>query len=231
MNRPPSTPPPLTVTAPAQRAPFRYLVIEGPIGAGKTTLASLLAARWSMQTVFERPADNPCLDRFYRDSARYALAAQLKFLLQRDEQMHAIAEAQMRGPALVADFMPQKDDLFARLTLADDELALYRSIAAGVPLARPVPDLVIYLQASPEALFARIQKRAIAMELQISDAYLRALCDAYGEFFYHYDEAPLLTVNTEHLDPVGSESDLNLLVERIESMRGRKEFFVKGTAL
>lgn len=230
MNQTPGTPP-LTVTAPPQRAAFRYLAIEGPIGAGKTTLAARLATRWSMQTVLEHPADNPFLERFYHDNARYALPAQLGFLLQRDAQMRTIADAQQRGTFIASDFLPQKNKLFARLTLPDDEFALYRALAARVPLERPVPDLVIYLQASPETLFARIQKRAIPMEAHITDAYLRALCDAYSEFFYHYDDAPLLSVNTEHLDLAGSEADLNLLIEQVGSMRGRKAVFVKGTAL
>jgi deoxyguanosine kinase len=233
MNTPftPSTPTPLTVSAPDLRAPFRYLVIEGPIGVGKTSLATLLAERWSMQTIFEQPSTNPFLERFYRDAARYALPTQLHFLLQRATQTRAIAAAEADNRALVSDFMPQKDELFARLTLRSDEFELYRSLAARVEFAQRTPDLVIYLQASPEVLFARIQKRAMPMELQISDAYLRALCDAYNDFFYHYDGAPLLTVNTEHLNPFDGEADLALLLERIDSMRGRKEFFVKGTPL
>ena len=108
---------------------------------------------------------------------------------------------------------------------------MYREIASRIDTSAPAPDLVVYLQASPEVLFARIQKRALPMELQISDAYLRALCDAYNDFFYHYDATPLLTVNAEHLNPLDSDADLALLVDRIESMRGRKEFFVKGTSL
>ncbi|SAL28517.1 deoxynucleoside kinase [Caballeronia choica] len=226
-----SAAPPLTVTAPQLRPPHRYIAIEGPIGVGKTTLAMLLAERWSMRTLFERPQDNPFLERFYRDTTRYALQTQLSFALQRVQQTREVADATSRHAPLIADFITQKSELFARLTLPDDEFALYREIASRIDTSAPAPDLVVYLQASPEVLFARIQKRALPMELQISDAYLRALCDAYNDFFYHYDATPLLTVNAEHLNPLDSHADLALLVDRIESMRGRKEFFVKGTSL
>ncbi|MGF6648605.1 deoxynucleoside kinase [Paraburkholderia sp. GAS82] len=234
---------PLTVTAPQLRPPFRYIAIEGPIGVGKTSLARRLAERWSMQPVFERPQDNPFLERFYRDNGRYALAAQLHFALQRAQQAQEVAAAYAAGTALIADFMTEKNEIFARLTLPEDEWQLYRALAkqidaqtprgttAGSPGTAPSPDFVVYLQASPEVLFARIQKRAIPMELQISNAYLHSLCDAYNDFFYHYDRTPVLTVNAEHLNPLDSDADLALLVERIETMRGRKEFFVKGTSL
>ena len=234
---------PLTVTAPQLRPPFRYIAIEGPIGVGKTSLARRLAERWSMQPVFERPQDNPFLERFYRDTGRYALAAQLHFALQRAQQAQEVAAAYAAGTALIADFMTEKNEIFARLTLPEDEWQLYRALAkqidaqtprgttAGSPGTAPAPDFVVYLQAGPEVLFARIQKRAIPMELQISNAYLHSLCDAYNDFFYHYDRTPVLTVNAEHLNPLDSDADLALLVERIETMRGRKEFFVKGTSL
>jgi deoxyguanosine kinase len=238
---------PLTVTAPQLRPPFQYIAIEGPIGVGKTSLARRLADRWSMQQLFERPQDNPFLDRFYRDTSRYALAVQLHFALQRAREAQEAAAAYAAGTPLIADFLTQKNDIFARLTLPDDEWQLYRALAARIdasttagtprsaadasPGTAPSPDFVVYLQASPEVLFARIQKRAVPMELQISDAYLHALCDAYNEFFYHYDHTPVLTVNAEHLNPLDSDADLALLVERIETMRGRKEFFVKGTSL
>ncbi|SPB15029.1 deoxynucleoside kinase family protein [Caballeronia novacaledonica] len=223
--------PPLTVTAPQLRPPHRYIAIEGPIGVGKTTLATLLAERWSMRTLFERPQDNPFLERFYRDTTRHALATQLSFALQRASQTQEAADIVTSGAALMTDFVTQKSELFARLTLPDDEFQLYREVASRVRSSGPAPELVVYLQASPEVLFSRIQKRALPMELQISDSYLRALCDAYNEFFYHYDATPLLTVNAEHLNPLASDDDLALLVERIESMRGRKEFFVKGVSV
>ncbi|CAH2784214.1 MAG: Deoxyadenosine kinase (EC @ Deoxyguanosine kinase (EC [uncultured Paraburkholderia sp.] len=220
--------PPLTVTAPQLRPPFGYLAIEEPIGVGKTSLAWRLAQRWSMQELFERPQDNPFLERFYRDAARYALPAQLHFALQRAQQAQEVSAAQVAGTPLIADFMTQKNDIFARLTLQEDEWNLYRTLAARLEVSAPAPDFVVYLQASPEVLFSRIQKRAVPMELP---PYLHALCDAYNEFFYHYDRTPVLTVNAEHLNPLDSDADLALLAERIETMRGRKEFFVKGTSL
>lgn len=226
-----SAAPPLTVTAPQMRPPHRYIAIEGPIGVGKTTLATLLAERWSMRTLFERPQDNPFLERFYRDTTRYALQTQLNFAVQRLQQTREVADALSGHAPLIADFITQKSELFARLTLPDDEFQLYRDIASRIDTSAPAPDLVVYLQASPEVLFARIQKRAVPSELQISDAYLRALCDAYNDFFYHYDATPLLTVNAEHLNPLDSHEDLALFAERIESMRGRKEFFVKGMSV
>lgn len=223
--------PPLTVTAPAARPPLRYIAIEGAIGVGKTALATRLAQRWSMQTLFDASADNPFLDRFYRDTTRHALSAQLYFALQREEQSQRVAASLANGTPLVTDFLPRKSDLFAALTLGADELALYRALAARLQAAAPPPDLVVYLQATPEVLFSRIQKRANPVELQIPDAWLRALCDSYNEFFYHYDDAPVLTVGAEHLNPLDSDDDLALIAGRIETMRGRKEFFVKGTSL
>lgn len=223
--------PPLTVTVPPTRPPLRYIAIEGAIGVGKTTLATRLAQRWSMQTLFDASADNPFLERFYRDTTRHALSAQLRFALQREEESQRIAALRAADTPLVTDFLAQKSDVFAGLTLGADELTLYRALATRLHAAAPPPDLVVYLQATPEVLFARIQKRANPVELQIPDAYLRALCDSYNEFFYHYDDAPVLTVGAEHLNPLDSDDDLALIAGRIETMRGRKEFFVKGTSL
>lgn len=222
---------------PLAKPPVRYLAIEGPIGAGKTTLATQLAERWGMRTVLERPQDNPFLERFYRDPARFALPTELAFLTQRTQQAREIDAARAAGVPLVTDFIDEKNALFAQLTLAEDEWALYRTLVAQLATQRHAldadgnaPDLVVYLQASPEVLYARIQKRRLPMEQALTDAYLRRLCDAYDRFFYHYDRAPVLTVAAEHLNPLEVPDDLALLAERIETMRGRKASFIKGAA-
>ncbi|MCP3722023.1 deoxynucleoside kinase [Paraburkholderia sp. CNPSo 3272] len=228
-----TTPLPVVSARATRPAALQYIVIEGPIGAGKTTLARRLAERWSMQTLFESNADNPFLERVYRDTApsSHALAAQLHIALQREQLSRDVAARREAGVLLVTNFLAERNDLFARLTLAEDELPLYRALASRLSSSAPAPDLVVYLQASPEALYARIQKRALPRELTISSAFLSALCDSYNDFFYHYDHAPVLTVGAEHLDLAGSDADLALVAERIETMRGRKESFVKGTSL
>jgi deoxyguanosine kinase len=222
------TAPALTVTAPERHCPYRYVAIEGPIGVGKTSLAERLAERWSTRALLERAVNNPFLERFYGDMARFALPTQLQFALQRAEQAREAAETLASGKALVADFIVEKNDIFARLTLPDDEWRLYRTLAAHVETAAPQPDLIVYLQASPQTLLERIHHRGRPAEGLITDAYLRRLGDAYDQFFYHYDGSPVLTVNTEHLNPLESAADFALVVERIETMRGRKASFVKA---
>jgi deoxyadenosine/deoxycytidine kinase len=221
--------PPVTVTAPDLRAPHRYIAIEGPIGAGKTSLAQRLAQRWPMHTLLERPEANPFLTRFYGDMPRYALATELQFALQRTQEARQAAEWLARGDALITDFIPQKSAVFARLTLDEDELRLYEHLTERIaPFDAAVPDLVIHLQASPATLLARVNKRGRADEARISEAYLRDLGEAYDRFFYHYDDSPVLTVNTEHLNLLESDADFALLVEQIETMRGRKASFAKA---
>lgn len=204
---------------------WRHIVVEGPIGAGKTSLARRLSARFDAQLVLEEPQANPFLERFYRDSARYAMATQLSFLFQRISQLRDIAQRDLFSQSAVSDFLLEKDGLFARLTLSDDELALYQQIFEHLQPQAPQPDLVIYLQATPDTLVERVQRRGIPMETSISEDYLRALADAYSRFFHHYDAAPVLIVNTEHLNPVDRDEDFELLVHHVSIMKGRREFF------
>ncbi|MET0509531.1 MAG: deoxynucleoside kinase [Burkholderiaceae bacterium] len=204
---------------------YRHIVVEGPIGVGKTTLCRRLAERYQAQLVLEEPEDNPFLDRFYRDSARYALPTQLFFLFQRVNQLRDLAQQDLFTRHIVGDFLLEKDPLFARLTLSDDELALYHQIFHTLRPQAPTPDLIVYLQASADTLVERVQARGLAMEAGISEEYLRALSEAYSRFFYHLDTVPVLIVNTENLNPVGRDQDLDLLAEHIVGMRGRREFF------
>jgi len=201
---------------------YQYVVIEGPIGAGKTSLATRLALRYSAHTMLEQPETNPFLERFYRDQSRYALPTQLFFLFQRVQQLSGIEKL---GSSVIADFLLEKDPLFARLTLADDELKLYEQIFAQLKTQAPLPDLVIYLQAPPDTLVERVVRRGNPVEAGISESYLRALSDSYTRFFHKYDAAPVLIVNTENLNPIERDEDFELLISRIEKMRGRREFF------
>jgi deoxyguanosine kinase len=204
---------------------LRYVAVEGPIGAGKTSLARRLAARLSADLVLEQPGENPFLDRFYEDMARFALPTQLFFLFQRSRLLEPIAQPDMFGRPVVADFLIDKDPLFASITLNADEHALYQRIYDAVRPQAPTPDLVIYLQAQPETLAERVKRRASHYEGGITEEYLALLSETYSRFFYHYATAPVLIVNSENLNFVESDADFELLVSRMRGMRSRREFF------
>lgn len=207
---------------------YRYVVVEGPIGSGKTTLARRLAGHLGAARLFEDPDANPFLPGFYREPARHALPAQLFFLFQRINHVRDLAQSDLFRGVTIADFMLEKDPLFARLTLNDDELALYRQIFDHLKPQAPQPDLVIYLQAGAATLVERVRRRATAYEKTIPEEYLLRLADAYARFFHHYDSAPLLIVNSEHLNFVDSPADFDLLLQRVNAMRGPREFFSLG---
>jgi deoxyadenosine/deoxycytidine kinase len=204
---------------------YRYIVVEGPIGVGKTSLAQRLAKHADAQPLLEKPQDNPFLANFYQDPARYALPTQLFFLFQRINEVRDLAQMDLFRSRTVSDYLFEKDELFARLTLSDDEYKLYQSIYKGLAPQAPAPDLVIYLQAPTYTLVERVRRRGNRYERMIQDDYLARLSNSYGEFFHHYDEAPLLVVNSEHLNFVDNAGDFELLLERISRMRGRREYF------
>jgi len=204
---------------------LRYVVVEGPIGAGKTTLSKRLAARLGADLLLEQPAENPFLPRFYQDMARYALPTQLFFLFQRSRQIEPLAQLDLFSRPTVSDFLLDKDPLFARITLAGDELALYERMFEALRPRAPVPDLVIYLQARTEVLVERVKKRAAGFERGISDEYLALLAESYSRFFYHYTAAPVLIVNSENLNFVDREADFNLLLQKLQGMKSRREYF------
>ncbi len=209
-------------------ARFRYIVVEGPIGAGKTSLAQLLASHLGAELVLEAPDENPFLPRFYEEPERHALATQLFFLFQRIQQLRDLKQIDLFAAVTVSDFLFDKDALFARLNLADDELHLYQQIYNQLAPQAPVPDLVIYLQASQRQLFERVKRRNIDYERNIDERYLGTLADEYQRFFYQFDAAPLLIVNSDRLNFVDDKADFDLLLRRIAEMKGPRAFFSRG---
>ena len=207
---------------------FRYLVVEGPIGAGKTSLARRLAARLAADLVLEQPEENPFLARFYQDMARFALPTQLFFLFQRARLLEPLAQPDMFARPAIGDFLLDKDPLFARLTLSADELALYQKIYEALRPRSPTPDLVVYLQAQPATLIERVRRRAKGYERPVSEEYLALLAESYARFFYHYNASPVLIVNSDNLNFVERDADFELLVSRLRGMRSRREFFNLG---
>jgi deoxyguanosine kinase len=207
---------------------FRYIVVEGPIGVGKTSLTHRLAEHFAADTLLERPDENPFLARFYQDMPRWALPTQLFFLFQRMNQMRELKQLDLFSKLTVSDFLLDKDPLFARLTLGSDEMHLYQQIYDTLQPQAPKPDLVIYLQAPADVLVERVKKRAAEFEQGISVEYLAVLADSYSRFFYNYNASPILIVNSERLNFVKGDKDLALLIERITAMRGGREFFNFG---
>ncbi len=203
----------------------RYIVVEGPIGCGKTSLANKLAQRLNGTALLEDSKANPFLPLFYRDMKRHALPTQLFFLFQRVQRLAELKQPDLFGKPTVADFALSKDPLFARMTLDDAEYQLYARIFDHVKPQAPQPDLVIYLQASVETLIHRVKKRGNPIEAGISEEYLRNLSEAYTRHFYNYDDSPLLIVNSERLNFVEIPEHLELLVERMNAIRGGREFF------
>lgn len=208
---------------------YRYIVVEGPIGAGKTSLARVMGERSGSSLLLEEPDANPFLPGFYQDRARYALPTQLYFLFQRARQARALSQSDLFSTVTISDFMLEKDPLFARVTLSDDELTLYDQVYASLKPQAPTPDLVIYLQASPQTLVDRVRRRAVPYERGIPDEYLVQLAETYARFFYRYEAAPVLIVNSDHLNFVDQPGDFDLLLHRIHAMRGSREFFSMGS--
>ncbi len=204
---------------------FPYIVIEGPIGCGKTTLAKMLADKFPVDYLSEKAEANPFLPRFYQDAQRYALPTQLFFLFQRANQMKDLSQRDMFAKPIVADFFLEKDALFARLNLDDEEYALYHNIYTHLQLKAPKPDLVIYLQTPIDALAARIVERNVHYEQDLPREYLERLANAYSEFFHHYDGAPVLIVNNEKLNVLKNPDALDILLNRIMQIKGQREFF------
>jgi deoxyadenosine/deoxycytidine kinase len=203
--------------------PQRYIVVEGPIGVGKTSLARRLAETLEAELVLEQDAQNPFLERFYKNPKSGALPAQLFFLFQRAQQLGSLKQQDLFAPRRVADYLFEKDRLFAGLTLDAAEMDLYEQVASRLAVEPPKPDLVVYLQAPVETLLSRIAKRGISYETSgIDAAYLARLNDAYARFFHEYDRAPLLIVNASNIDPLQNQADYDELVGAIRRMgKGR----------
>ena len=202
-----------------------FIAVEGPIGVGKTTLARKLAQSLNGELLLEGASENPFLEKFYQDPKSGALPAQLYFLFQRTQQLKQLIQTDMFITNRVADYLMEKDRLFARVTLDKDELSLYEQVYNNLTIDAPTPDLVIYLQAPVDVLLKRIRARGVKMEFSITEEYLHKLCNAYTDFFHYYDASPLLIVNASGIDLVNNEQDYKQLLERIENTTNGRHYF------
>lgn len=209
----------------------RFLVLEGPIGVGKTTLARMLAETLGCSTLLEEAETNPFLPRFYSGEKNAALATQLFFLMQRTQQLQELRQNDLFAETRVADFLIDKDRLFAEVTLDADELALYDQVYAHLTLDTVQPDLVVYLQAPTSTLLERIQRRGIPAEQSITKDYLDRLNSAYSRFFYFYDQAPLLILNATEVDWVNNVRDYNNLVRYLLGITHGRHYYNPQPAL
>jgi deoxyguanosine kinase len=203
----------------------RHIVVEGPIGVGKTTLTRRLVAEFGFDPLLEQPTENPFLERFYDNPEQYALQTQLYFLFQRVKQLRTLGQNDMFTKGVISDFMLEKDPLFTELTLASDELNLYQEVYHALSPQVPVPDLVVYLQAGRETLQQRISRRGIRYEQKIHPDYLLSLADSYSRFFLNYYSAPLLIVNAENLNFLENDEHFALLVKQIRRSGPGRQYF------
>ncbi|MBA3980316.1 MAG: deoxynucleoside kinase [Alcanivorax sp.] len=203
----------------------RFIAVEGPIGVGKTTLARRLAETFNYEVLLEQADDNPFLERFYREPRRYALQTELFFLFQRAEQLRDLKQNSLFEQVRVSDFLIDKNELFAEVTLDEDEFSLYRNVHQHLTLDAPRPDLVIYLQAPTPVLLQRIGKRGLAHERTIDADYLDRLNNAYARFFHFYDDAPLLIINAADIDFAGDDNDYQQLVSYLLDIGKGRHYF------
>ena len=207
----------------------RFVAVEGNIGVGKTTLAKRLASTFNYQTLLEAAEENPFLERFYQDRRHNALPTQLHFLFQRSQQFKELRQDDMFSPLRVADFLLEKDPLFARVTLGDDEYSLYRKVYDQLIHEVPKPDLVVYLQAPIDVLMKRVKQRGIAAEQRIDQDYLQQLNEAYTQFFHYYNDAPLLIVNAAEIDLANNPQHYRTLVEYLLTIRNGRHYYNPST--
>jgi len=212
-----------------QHLHHKHIAIEGPIGVGKTTLAQAMADRLGAATFFERIDDNPFIELYYDDPERHALSVQLSFLFSRLKQWQELHQQELFHQGMISDYIFAKDRLFATVTLSDAEFALYDKVVRAVAVDLPKPDLVVYLQSDPNVIMERIKKRGRRFENGLSHAYLRRVITAYDHFFFHYNETPLLIVQTDKLNFADKPEDIDALLQRIGAMRSGTEFWADYT--
>ena len=205
---------------------YKFIVVEGPIGVGKTTLARKLSNNLDSKLLLETFLDNPFLQKFYKNIDRYAFPTQLHFLLQRSSDLFDLSNGMMNmnKDDIISDYFINKDKLFAKTILSKDEYELYNKVFSALKFNIPKPDLIIYLQAKPETLLERIKSRGNEFEKNITLAYLQKITDAYTEYFYSYKESPILIINTSNVDVNKSHDYMMLLDEINKDIKGKNYF-------